>query len=180
MHSPITDASPQAKTPERGFPDPSITLVEFSGEGLGILLAAKTERDAANRRLVLKKVAYVRLEQKDWGATGFPEVWIQQDKDGLFLAIEAQSGNIFRHPSRPRYEVAFLSKEIFECSIQCLKEHKPGPLYELAAVTFASRPGFSVESGCLLAPDDYAAENSLPAGKEWMAVPPHFESRPAR
>jgi hypothetical protein len=106
-----------------------------------------------------------------------PEVWIQQDREGLFLAVDAQSGKIFRHPSRLRYEVAFLSKEIFECSVQCLKERTPASLYELAVVTFAIRPGFGVEAGCLLAPEDYAGETSIEAGQEWVPFPPRIEPK---
>ena len=167
-----------AKPASRTFPDSSITLVEFSGEGLGILLAQKTERDPARRRLVLKKAAYVRLERKDWGAMAFPEVWIEQDHEGLFIAVEAQTGKIFRHPSLRRYEVAFLAPDVFECSIQCLKEKRPEPLYELIAVTFASRPDFSVEAGFLVAPDDYAAEQSQEPPSGWIPLPPRVEMKP--
>lgn len=182
-------SSPQASTVEVGapakgaahnFPDPSITLVEFSGEGLGILLAARTERDAVRRRLILKKVAYVRLEQRVWGAMAFPEVWIEQTAEGLFVALDAATGRVFRYPSARRYEVAFLSKDLFECAIQCVKEHKPDPLYELIAVTFATRPAFSIEAGFLVAPDDYAAEPATPSGKDWVPLPPRVEPKPAR
>ena len=175
------ETSPQARSTERGFPDPSITLVEFSGEGLGILLAAQTDRDPSNRRLQLKKVAYIRIEQRTWGFSAFPEVWIQQNQEGMFLAVEAQSGRIFRHPSRRRYEIAFLSKEIFEAGIQCLKERMPEPLYELVAVSFGTRPDFSVDSGFLLAPEDYAAEvNYAQSEEQWVPFPMHIEAPAAK
>lgn len=166
-----------ARGESRGFPDPSLTLVEFSGEGLGILLAGVTERDAANRRIVLRKVAYVRIEPSAWGAAAYPEVWIQQDADGIFTAVESQSGKLFRHPSRRRYEVAFLSREIFDCAIQCVKERNVEPLYELVAVTLGQRPEFSIEAGCLLAPDDYAAETAYTTDDKWVAPPPRLEPK---
>ena len=139
------------------FPDPSLTIIEF-GDALGLLLASRTERDLANRRLVLKKVGYIRMEPHRWGATAFGEVWIRQNEQGLFVAEESHSGCIFRQPSRRRYEVAFLSREIFDCAIQCLKDRKIEPIYDLICVNFANRQGFSLETGGLLAPDDYAAE----------------------
>lgn len=153
------------------FPDPSITLVEF-GESLAILLAAVTERDAENRRIVLKKVGYVRLDAKGWGVALYPEVWVSQTNDGLFFAMDPKTQKSFRYPSRRRYEVAFLSKDLFECAISCLKEKRPQPLMELIAVTFGSRPGFSVEAGCLLAPDDYAGEYSAPFAAGFTDPPP--------
>ena len=170
-------AAPPANGVTHTFPDPSISLIEFSDQGLCILLAGRTERDTANRRLVLKKVAHVRLGQKDWGGAAFPEIWIQQNKEGLFLAIDPASGKIFRHPSRRRYEIAFLSKDVFECGIQCLKERRIKPLYELLVVAFASRAGFSVEAGCLLAPDDYAAETTFIPADQWVSPPPPVEAR---
>lgn len=177
----ITAATP-ITPPSAGhtFPDPAMVLVEFSDQGLGILLAAHTERDPANRRIVLKKVAYIRLEKKGWGAFAFPEIWVQQNQEGLFLALEPRGGKIFRHPSRRRYEVSFLSKELFDCCIQCIKEHAATPIYELLVVLFASRPGFSIESGFLLAPDDYAAETEFTPADQWVATPPQFDSRPDR
>ena len=95
----------------------------------------KTDRDAANRRIVLTKVAYIRLDPRNFGFVAYPEVWIQQNAEGVFFAIEAKTGKNFRFPSRRRYEVGFLGKDIFECAIQCLKEHKIEALYELIAVT---------------------------------------------
>jgi hypothetical protein len=177
----ISATSPGAPPSARHtFPDPAITLVEFSDQGLGVLLAAHTERDAANRRIVLKKVAYIHLEKKGWGACAFPEIWVQQNQEGIFLALEPQGGKIFRHPSRRRYEVAFLSKELFDCGIQCIKEHQPEPIYELIVVLFASRPGFSVESGFLLAPDDYAGETEFTPADQWVATPPPLGARTGR
>jgi hypothetical protein len=152
------------------FPDPSIAIVEF-GDALGLLLAERTERDAANRRLVLKKAVYIHIRQDGWGCTAFPEIWIGQVKDGPFTAVEPKSGKVLRHPSRRRYEVSFLTREIFECAIQCLKERDPKAIYELVLVTFGTREGFSVESGSLLAPEDYADVRDLEAGREWMPLP---------
>jgi hypothetical protein len=173
--SPNPSPAAAPKTEARSFPDPSLTLVEFSGEGLGLLLTAITERDVANRRIVLKKVAYVRLEPKDWVFVALPEFCIQQNPDGVFVAVEAKSGKIFRHPSRRHYELAFLSKELFECCIQCLKDREAGPLFELAAVSLGSKPGFSVESGFLVAPDDYASETTYGQDDNWLAVPPRLK-----
>jgi hypothetical protein len=165
------DTQPPADPPvRRGFPDPSITLVEFGG-ALGVLIAERTERDGVNRRLVLRKVAYVRSDGRAWGVKGYAEVWIQQNKEGVFLAVEPASNKFFRYPSRPRYEVAFVSREIFDCAIQCLKERTFEPFYELLIVTFGGRPGFSVESGCLLASEDYAGETSVVPPAGWVADP---------
>jgi hypothetical protein len=153
------------------FPAPTLTLVEFS-DVLGLLLASRTERDDANRRLVLKGVGYVRIEPRAWGAAAYPEVWLQQTPAGFFVATDPRTNRVFRHPSRRRYEVSFLSKEVFDCAIQCIKEKRVAPIYELAVVSLGARPGFSVESGCLLAPDDYASEHSLPGGVQWIDQPP--------
>jgi hypothetical protein len=160
---------------QRTFPEPSLTLVEFS-EALGILIAARTERDASNRRVILKKVGYMRLEPEGWGGTAYPEIHLQQNDAGLFVAVEPRTGKVLRHPSLRRYEVAFISKELFDCAISCLKEHRAEPLYELIAVTFNGRDGFSVDAGCLVAPDDYAAERHAINVDEYLPVPPHFSS----
>jgi hypothetical protein len=159
--------------PQRTFPDPTLTLVEFS-DALGLLLASRTERDVQNRRLVLKGVGYIRLEPRSWGAAAYPEIWLQQTAAGLFVATDPRTHKVFRHPSRRRYEVAFLSRELFDCAIQCVKDKRVEPLYELLAVSLGNRPGFSVESGCLLAPDDYAAEHNLPSGVQWVDIPPRI------
>ncbi|MCL5270348.1 MAG: hypothetical protein M1457_07330 [bacterium] len=167
------DPSPASRT----FPDPSITLVEF-GDAAGLLLAQRTERVVDKRRLLLQKVAYVRLEEKTWGISAYPEVWIEQNAEGLFVAIDAATGKVFHDPSRRRYEVAFMSNEIFNLTIQCLKERKAEPIYELMVVSFALRPGFSAEKHGLLAPDDYAAERSAVADNQWVPYPPRFEDAP--
>lgn len=60
-----------------------MTLVEFSDEGLGVLLAMRTERDAPNRRIVLTKVAYVHLTPRSWGFVAYPEAWVQQNAAGI-------------------------------------------------------------------------------------------------
>ena len=164
-------SSAAAQAAQHTFPDPSITLVEFSDAGLGVLLASRTERDAANRRIVLSKVAYIRLEPKNWGFVALPEVWVGQDAAGVFTATEAKSGKLFRYPSRHRYEVCFLGKDLFDAAIQCLKDRKIEALYELIAVNFGVRPGFSIEAGCLLAPDDYAAEIDMKPDAEWVPTP---------
>lgn len=153
------------------FPEPSLTLVEFNN-ALGLLLASRTERDAPNRRIVLKGVGYIRIEQRGWGAAAYPEIWVQQAQSGLFLAIEPKTQRVFRHPSRRRYEVSFLSRDIFECAVQCIKEKRINPLYELVVITFGTRPDFTVESGCLLAPEDYAAESVMPGNMSWVEYPP--------
>lgn len=153
----------------RGFPDPCLTVVEF-GDALGLFLAARTERDVANRRIILKKVAYIRLEPEAWGVTAFKEIWIEQ-KEGVFMAIEPASGKYFRDPSRRRYEIAFLSPEIFECAIQSVKAHNPGPIHDLLLVTLSKRPGFRVEDGALSAPEDYAAEREI-LGQDRLIAPP--------
>ncbi len=157
------------------FPDPSLSLIEF-GDALGLLLAAKTERNLERKQIILKRVAYIRIDSTSWGAQAIPEVWIQQDNEGLYTAIEAKSKKIFRYPSRDRYEMAFLSREIFECAIKCLKEKNMTPLYELCVVIFASRDGFDAENGCLLAPDSYAAERPELDGDQWITTPATFES----
>jgi hypothetical protein len=166
---------PDGKTDGHTFPDPSLTLIEI-GDAFAVLIAARTEPDPANRRLVLKKVAYVRLESDGWGAAGLPEAWIQQNAEGLFLVVDPVTGRVFREPSRRRYEVGFLSKEIFECTIQCLKDRQPGPIYELAVVTFAKRKGFSFEAGGLLAPDDYAGERGVVPDDQLVPLPPRLSS----
>ena len=177
MTQPNTSASSpqpgpaQARTAQHTFPDSSLTLVEFSDAGLGVLLASRTDRDAPNRRIVLTKVAYVRLEPKNWGFMAYPEVWVQQDNDGIYTALEPKIGKLFRYPSRRRYEVAFVGKEIFDCAIQCLKDRKIASLYDLIGITFGARPGFSIEAGCLLAPDDYAAEPGAHRDDEWIPFP---------
>jgi hypothetical protein len=170
-------ASPST-SPQRGFfPDPSLSLIEFA-DGLGLLVAERTERDAANRRLVLKKVAYVRIQENGWGASAHAELWIEQDKGGGFRAVEPKSGRVLRHPSRRRYEVAFLPRDIFDCAIQCIKDRQPDPLFDLALVTFGAREGFGVEQGNLLAPDDYADVRQLEPGREWFPTPPPIENKP--
>ena len=158
----------------RSFPDPSLALVEF-GDCLGFLITARTERDAPNRRIILKKVAYVRLEPEGWGGTAYPEIHVQQNEEGLFMAVEPRTGKVLRHPSRPRYEIAFISKDIFECAIQCIKERKREPLCELVAVTFGTRQGFSLEAGNLLAPEDYAAERTAVPEDKFLSPPPRFQ-----
>ncbi len=163
----------QKTDPGHTFPDPSLTLVEF-GEALGVLVAGRTEPDPANRRLILKKVAYVRLEPDGWGAATLPEAWIQQNEEGLFMVVDPATGKIFRDPSKRRYEVGFLGKDIFECTIQCLKERKSEPLYELAVITFAKRKGFSMEHGGLMAPDDYAAERHAVSLDQLVPIPPRL------
>jgi hypothetical protein len=157
------------------FPGPSMSLIEF-GDALGLLLAARTERNTEKKQIVLKKVAYIRIESASWGAQAFPEIWIQQNKEGLYMAVEAENKRIFPYPSRHRYEVAFLGREIFECAIKCLKEKKITPLYELSVVIFASREGFSTENGYLLAPDSYAAEQPGFSEDKWIPPPPPIES----
>lgn len=149
-----------------------MTLVEFSDEGLGVLLAMRTERDAPNRRIVLTKVAYVHLTPRSWGFVAYPEAWVQQNAAGIFVATEPKLAKIFRYPSRQRYEVAFLSKDLFDCAIQCLKERNISALYELIAVTFGTRQGFSIEAGCLLAPDEYSAETALVRDDGYIPRPP--------
>ena len=157
------------------FPDPSISLIEF-GDALGLLLAAKTERNTERKQIILKKVAYIRIDSTSWGAQAIPEVWIQQDNGGLYTAIEAKSKKIFHCPSRDRYEVAFLTRGIFECAIKCLKEKNITPLYELCVVIFASRDGFDAENGYLLAPSSYAAERPELDGDKWISIPSAVES----
>ena len=154
-----------------GFPDPSITLIEF-GDHLGLLLAERTERDETNRRLLLKKVAYLRIGAKGMGVVALPEVWIQQTREGIFAAADPTSGQVFRYPSRLRYEVAFLSRAVFDAAVQCLKSRSPGAINDLIVVSFAGRSGFSVEAGCLVGPDDYAAENVNEPPKGWIPFPP--------
>ena len=163
----------QAKAPGSS-PDPSVALVEF-GEDLGILLAARTERDTVNRRLVLKKVAYLRIGPQGWGATALPEVWIHQNESGICMAIEPRTGKVFRHPSRLRYEVVFLSPEIFECAVQCLKQQRVEPVYDLIVVAFSSRDGFSVENKGLVGPEGYADERELAGEDQWMPTPSNAE-----
>lgn len=160
-----TGASPQGT-----FPDPSITLVEF-GDALGLLLAARTEREPGKRRLILKKVAYLHLRAKSWGYTIYPEVWVEQMDGGVYRAIDAKSKKVFPNPSKRRYEVAFLKKEIFDCAIQCMKSRQVDAIYELIVVTFGKREGFEVEQGALLAPEDYATVTSLDSGEEWVPKP---------
>ena len=164
-----TPSSPAQSGNGRGFPDPSLTVVEF-GDALGLFLAARTERDSANRRIVLRKVAYVRLEPEAWGVTAFKEIRIEQ-KDSVFVAVEPASGKYFRDPSRRRYEIVFLSPEIFECAIQSVKERNPGPIHELVLVTLSNRPGFRVEDGVLSAPEDYAAERGTVEQDRLIAPP---------
>jgi hypothetical protein len=175
--SQAASAASPSTPPQRGFfPDPSLSLIEFA-DGLGLLLAERTERDAANRRLLLKKVAYVRIQDSGWGASACAELWIEQDKDGVFRAVEPKSGRVLRHPSRRRYEVAFLTRDIFECAIQCIKDRQPDPLFDLTLVTFGARDGFGVDRGNLLAPADYADIRQLEAGREWFPPPP-VENKP--
>lgn len=159
------------------FPDPSITLVEFDRD-LGVLLAGRTEQDAANKRLVLKKVAYVRLGSDQWGASPLPEVHIRQDKEGVFMAYEPQAQKVVRYPSKIRYEVAFLPKDLFDAALQCIKQRDPAPLYELIVVTFGERPGFEVEEGALVAPSDYASLQDRVPQDKLVPLPPAVE--PAR
>lgn len=170
----MTDPMPTSAAPQeehkRTFPDPSITLIEF-GDGVGILLAARTERDAANKRVVLKKVGYIRLTPEGWGATACQEAWVGKDDAGIFRAIDAANGKVFRYPSRRRYEVAFISKEVFETAIQCVKEKNPLALYELIAVTFGRREDFSVEEGALVGPDDYSSDPNLVPGDQLIPFP---------
>jgi len=160
--------------PARTFPEPSLTLVEF-GDALGVLVAARTERDTDHRRIVLKKVGYIRLEPGGWGGTAYPEIHILQNAEGLFVAVEPRTNKILRHPSRRRYEIAFIGKDLFDCAIQCLRERDAEPLAELIAVTFAGRDGFSVEHGCLVAPDDYAAERTAVSEDGLLPTPPRFD-----
>lgn len=161
---------PTATVVRAAAAEPSLAIVEFD-LALGMLLSERTERDVPNRRLVLKKVAYIRIMENDWGVAAIPEIWIGQTRGGNFTAVEPKSGRILRHPSHKLYEVATLKREIFDCAIQCLKDRDPRAIYELAVVTFGSREGFSVESGSLLAPDDYAAVRELEPGREWMPPP---------
>lgn len=174
-------AHPAAQTAAAGakqgptFPDPSITLIEF-GDALGLLLATRTERDPENRRIVLSRVAHVRLERRGWGASPYPTVYVEQLPDGLYRAVEAQSKRIFPYPSRRRYEVGFISKDIFEAAVNCLKQRTIGPVYDLVAVTFGSRPDFDIEYGCLLGPEDYASEKSLEPPLQWTSPPPIMTS----
>ncbi len=165
-----TTSNTAATTGNRGFPDPSLTLIEF-GDALGLLLATRTERLAEQRRVALKKVAYVRISGQSWGRMAYPEIWIQKNEDGLFVAQDAASGRIFHDPSKRIFEIAFLSPEIFECTIQCLKEGKPGPLLELVALSFCHRPGFSLEQNYLVAPEDYAAERHAITRDIWVPDP---------
>ena len=131
-------------------------------------------RDTANRRLALHNGAYIRLQEHGWSAAAYPELWIEQTKDGVFRAVEPKSGNILRYPSRRRYEVSFLTHDIFDCAIECLKEKQSKPLYELVVVTFGNREGFIVDAGNLLAPDDYASVRELEPGRQWFPTPPLF------
>jgi hypothetical protein len=167
------DARPENRTDGHRFPDPSLTLVEF-GDALGVLIAGRTEADPAHRRLILKKVAYVRLESDNWGAATFAEAWIQQTPEGLFTVLDPATQKVFRDPSRRRYEVGFMTKDLFDCTIQCLKDRKPGPIYELAVVTFAQRKGFSVVRGGLVAPDDYASERDAVPADRFVPLPPRL------
>lgn len=152
------------------FPDPSITLIEF-GDHLGLLLADRTERDESNRRLLLKKTAYLRLGADGFGASMFPEVWVQQTPQGVFVAADPASGQVFRFPSRPRYEIAFLSRPVFEAAVQCLRSRSMAAINDLIVVSFAGRSGFSVEAGCLVGPEDYAAESVQEPPKGWVPFP---------
>jgi hypothetical protein len=167
------DQGPKVVRPT--FPDPSLSLVEF-GDALGLLLAERTERDVANRRLLLKKVVYLRIKEDGWGVTPYPEIWIEQTKEGHFRAVEPRTGDILRYPSRRHYEVSFLTRDIFECAIQCLKERDTRPIYELAMVNFGTREGFSVEAGSLLAPGDYADEREPDQGRQWLPTPMPMEA----
>lgn len=165
-------ASPTEKPVQHTFPDPSITLIEF-GDGVGVLLAARTERDAVNKRVVLKRVGYVRLTPTEgWGATACQEVWVGKDDAGIFRATDAANGKQFRWPTRRRYEVAFLSPELFETAIQCIKDKNAIALYELIAVTFGRREDFSVEEGALVGPDDYSSDPNLAPPDQLLPFPP--------
>lgn len=152
------------------FPDPSITLIEF-GDGVAILLAARTERDAAKKRVVLKKALYVRLTPEGWGFGASQEVWVGKDDAGIFRAIDAATGKVFRYPTRRRYEVAFISQELFDTAVICVKERNPIPLYELVAVTFGRREDFSVEEGALVGPDDYSSDPNIVPTDQLLPFP---------
>lgn len=167
--------SPAEKPAQHTFPDPSITLIEF-GDGVGVLLAARTERDAEHKRVVLKKVGYVRLTPEGWGATACQEVWVGKDETGIFRATDAANGKFFRWPTHHRYEVAFLSPELFETAIQCLKDKNPIALYELIAVTFGRREDFSVEEGALVGPDDYSSDPNLDPPDLLLPFPPMIKT----
>ncbi len=155
----------------RGVPDPSITLIEF-GDGIGVLLAARTERDNEHKRVVLKKVAYIRLTPEGWGATALPEAWVGKGEDGIYRAMDAANGKLFRWPTRRLYEFAFISAEIFETAIQCMKDKNPVALYELVAVTFGTHKDFSVEEGALVGPDDYSSDPNLASPDLLLPFPP--------
>ncbi len=177
---PVEAPSGSVKKPQRTFPDPSLTLIEF-GDGLSVLLAAATERDAEHKRVVLKKVAYIRLRPEGWGASACQEAWVGKDEQGVFTAAEAATGKLFRYPSRYRYEMAFISKDLFDTAIQCVKDRAPAALYELIAVTFAGREQFTLEQGALVGPDEYSAEKNLYPAEQLLAFPPEVrmaESRP--
>ncbi len=169
--NPAEENSAAGAAAQRTFPDPSLTLVEF-GDGVGVLIAARTERDAANKRVVLKKVGYVRLTPDGWGASAVQEIWVGRNEQGLFTATDAASGRLFRYPSRRRYEVAFISQELFETAIQSIKQRTPGALYELIAVTFAGRGEFELEEGALVGPDDYSNEPNLIPPDQLIPFPP--------
>lgn len=172
---PDMDAESAGKSLRPTFPDPSLSLIEF-GDALSLLLAERTERDVANRRLILKKVAYIRIKDDGWGVSGYPELWIEQNAEQTFQALEPKTGKILRYPSRRRYEVSFLTRDIFDCAIQCIKERQPDAIYELVLVTFGTREEFSVEANSLVGPGDYATERNLEPGREWLATPPLFEA----
>jgi hypothetical protein len=163
-------AGPGAGATRQGFPDPSLTLIEFS-DHLGLLMAERTERDETNRRLVLRKVAYIRVGAEGTGVVALPEVWIQQTREGIFAAVDPASGQVFRFPSRLRYEVAFISRALFEATLQCLKSRSTAAINDLIVVNFSGRSGFTVEAGCLVGPDDYAAENVQEPPKGWVPFP---------
>lgn len=167
------NAGPQSPV-KLDFPNPSLTLIEF-GDALGMLIAARTEKDPEHRRLVLKKTGYLRITPNGWGVSGYQEVWIQQNKNGFFLAVEPSTKRVFRHPSRRRYEFGFLSKDVFDCALKNIRERRIQAIYELMVVLFGSRQDFSVEAGGLLAPDDYASETSL-LGDDLLVASPKLNA----
>ena len=172
------DKQPDKQSPQKtkhGFPGPAVTLVEFA-DNLGLLFASQTEQDTARRRVVLKKVAYIRISSNGWGGTAFPEVWIEQSASGTYQARETKTGAIFQHPSRRQYEVVFLSRDIFDMAIQCLKQRNLVPLLELVMVTFSTCEGFELDSGALVGPDDYAALREIPPKAQWIPPPTPFKS----
>lgn len=171
QEQPTEQTTQSSAKPKGNFPDPSITLIEF-GDALGFLLGMQTEKDNTQRRLILRKAAYVRIDESGWGVSGFKEVWIQQNKTGIFLAIDAATRKAFRYPSKRHYEFGFLSKDVFACAAETIKQGQVQALLELLLVVFGDRPDFSVEGGGLLGPEDYAAETALLNSDQMVPLPP--------